>query len=84
MAAIEALKKGRIGALGLDVYEEEGDYFFEDLSDRVAILVGGVSAKVVSREDRRLVLVVPDVLEPGPHHIVVWTEWTASNSAARV
>lgn len=34
-AAIEALKDGRIGQLGLDVYEEEGDLFFEDLSDQV-------------------------------------------------
>jgi D-lactate dehydrogenase len=34
-AIIEALKTGRIGSLGLDVYEEEGDLFFEDLSDQV-------------------------------------------------
>lgn len=34
-ALIEGLKSGRIGFLGLDVYEEEGDLFFEDLSDRV-------------------------------------------------
>jgi len=34
-AVIEGLKTGRIGALGLDVYEEEGDLFFEDLSDQV-------------------------------------------------
>lgn len=33
-ALIRGLKSGRIGALGLDVYEEEGDLFFEDLSDR--------------------------------------------------
>ncbi len=32
---IDALKSGRIGHLGLDVYEEEADLFFEDLSDRV-------------------------------------------------
>lgn len=32
-AAIEGLKSGAIGALALDVYEEEGDLFFEDLSD---------------------------------------------------
>jgi D-lactate dehydrogenase len=29
---IDALKVGRVGSAGLDVYEEEGDYFFEDLS----------------------------------------------------
>lgn len=34
-AAIDGLKSGRIGALGLDVYEEEGDLFFQDLSDKV-------------------------------------------------
>lgn len=33
-AVLEGLKSGRIGALALDVYEEEGDFFFEDLSDR--------------------------------------------------
>jgi D-lactate dehydrogenase len=32
MAVIEALKSGRIGALGLDVYEEEEQLFFEDRS----------------------------------------------------
>lgn len=31
-AVIRGLKSGRIGALGLDVYEEEIDYFFEDRS----------------------------------------------------
>ncbi|MGD9692516.1 MAG: 2-hydroxyacid dehydrogenase [Phycisphaerales bacterium] len=34
-AVIGALKQGRLGALGLDVYEEEGDLFFRDLSERV-------------------------------------------------
>jgi D-lactate dehydrogenase len=34
-AVIEGLKSGKIGALGLDVYEEEADYFFEDLSAQV-------------------------------------------------
>ncbi len=31
-AAISAIKSGRIGGLALDVYEEESDLFFEDLS----------------------------------------------------
>lgn len=31
-AVIEALKSGRLGSLALDVYEEEADLFFEDLS----------------------------------------------------
>jgi D-lactate dehydrogenase len=34
-AAIEALKDGRIGSLGLDVYEEEEALFFEDLSQDI-------------------------------------------------
>ncbi len=34
-AAIEALKDGRIGYLGLDVYEEEDKLFFEDLSQDI-------------------------------------------------
>ena len=34
-AVIDALKSGHLGWLGLDVYEEEGDLFFEDLSDQV-------------------------------------------------
>jgi D-lactate dehydrogenase len=31
---IAGLKSGKIGAVGLDVYEEEADLFFEDLSDK--------------------------------------------------
>lgn len=34
-ALIEALKAGHVGAVGLDVYEEEADLFFRDLSDQV-------------------------------------------------
>ena len=34
-AAIEALKSGTLRYLGLDVYEEEQDLFFEDLSSQV-------------------------------------------------
>ncbi|MEU5872156.1 2-hydroxyacid dehydrogenase [Glycomyces sp. NPDC047369] len=34
-AVIDGLKSGRIGHLGLDVYEEEDELFFEDLSDQV-------------------------------------------------
>lgn len=32
-ALLEGLKSGKIGNAALDVYEEEGDVFFEDLSD---------------------------------------------------
>jgi D-lactate dehydrogenase len=34
-ALIDALKSKKIGYAGLDVYEEEGDYFYEDHSDIV-------------------------------------------------
>jgi len=34
-AAVAALKSGQLGHLGLDVYEEEADIFFRDLSDQV-------------------------------------------------
>lgn len=34
-AAIEALKSGRLGGLAIDVYEQEADLFFEDLSNEI-------------------------------------------------
>lgn len=34
-SVIKGLKSGKIGFLGLDVYEEEGDIFFEDLSGHI-------------------------------------------------
>ena len=34
-ALIQALKSGKIGGVGLDVYEEEGGIFFEDLSCKI-------------------------------------------------
>lgn len=34
-AVVEGLKSGQIGSLAIDVYEEEADYFFEDLSSEV-------------------------------------------------
>lgn len=35
LAVVEAMKTGQIGYLGLDVYEEEADIFFEDLSGQI-------------------------------------------------
>ena len=34
-ALIEGLKEKKIAAAGLDVYEEEGEYFYEDKSDKI-------------------------------------------------
>jgi D-lactate dehydrogenase len=34
-AVIAALKSGKLGHVGLDVYEEEGELFFEDLSSTI-------------------------------------------------
>jgi D-lactate dehydrogenase len=36
-AVIDALKNGRVGYLGLDVYEEEAGLFSEDLSDEIVL-----------------------------------------------
>ena len=43
---IQALKSGKISAAGLDVYEEESEYFFEDLSNR--ILTDDILARLLS------------------------------------
>ncbi len=43
---IDALKSGKIGSAGLDVYEEEAEYFFEDLSNRV--LTDDILARLLS------------------------------------
>lgn len=43
---IEGLKSGQVGSAGLDVYEEESQFFFEDLSDR--ILEDDVLARLLS------------------------------------
>lgn len=43
---LAALKEGRLGAAGLDVYEEESDVFFEDHSDR--ILADDTLARLIS------------------------------------
>jgi D-lactate dehydrogenase len=45
-AAIAALKTGQLGSLGLDVYEEEADLFFRDLSD--AVLNDDVFARLLT------------------------------------
>lgn len=65
---IEGLKNGKVGYLGLDVYEEEGDLFFEDLSDKV------IQDDIFSR-----LLTFPNVLITG--HQAFFTENAVSNIA---
>ena len=43
---VEALKNGKVTAAGLDVYEEESEYFFEDRSD--AVLTDDVLARLLT------------------------------------
>lgn len=68
-AVIEGLKNGKIGHLGLDVYEEEADLFFEDLSDRF------ISDDMFSR-----LITFPNVLITG--HQAFFTEEALRNIAA--
>jgi D-lactate dehydrogenase len=34
-ALLDAIKSGKVGAAGLDVYEEEADVFYEDVSHKI-------------------------------------------------
>lgn len=43
---IEGLISGKVGYAGLDVYEEEGEYFYEDFSDR--IITDDILARLLS------------------------------------
>jgi D-lactate dehydrogenase len=67
-AVIAALKSGTIGFLGLDVYEEEADLFFEDLSGQV------IHDDVFAR-----LLTFPNVLITG--HQAFFTEEALTNIA---
>lgn len=67
-AVIAALKSGKLGYLGLDVYEEEADLFFKDLSGRV--LEDDVFARL---------LTFPNVLITG--HQAFFTEEAMRNIA---
>jgi D-lactate dehydrogenase len=68
-AVIRGLKSGKIGYLGLDVYEEEADLFFEDLSDQV------IQDDVFSR-----LLTFPNVIITG--HQAFFTEEAMRNISA--
>lgn len=45
-ALIEGLKSGKVGFAGLDVYEEESEYFFEDFSS--SVMTDDVLARLLS------------------------------------
>lgn len=67
-AVIAGLKTGQVGYLGLDVYEEEGDLFFEDLSN-----------KVIQDDVFMRLLTFPNVIITG--HQAFFTEEAMSNIA---
>lgn len=69
LAVIEALKSGKIGYLGLDVYEEEEQVFFED---RCSLIIGD---DVFSR-----LLTFPNVIITG--HQAFFTHEALENIAA--
>jgi len=50
-AVITALKSGQVGYLGIDVYEQEGDVFYEDLS-----------GEIIGDDVLQLLLTFPNVL----------------------
>lgn len=68
-AVIRGLKNGRIGHLGLDVYEEETELFFEDLSDQM-----------LCDDDFSRLSTFPNVLITG--HQAFFTEEAMRNIAA--
>lgn len=70
-AVVEALKSGRLGSLGIDVYEEEERYFFEDFSSRV------IEDDVLAR-----LLTFPNVLVTG--HQAFFTREAIGNIARTV
>lgn len=53
-AAIEALKTGQLGGLAIDVYEQEADVFFEDLS-----------AEIIQDDTLQRLMMFPNVLVTG-------------------
>lgn len=68
-ALIEAMKSGKVSSVGLDVYEEEGDVFFEDLSDKI------IQDDVLAR-----LLTFPQVIVTG--HQAFFTREAMQNIAA--
>jgi len=67
-AIVEGLKSGKIGKLAIDVYEEEADIFYQDLSEKI------ISDDVFSR-----LLTFPNVIVTG--HQAFLTDHALSNIA---
>jgi D-lactate dehydrogenase len=67
-AAINGLKSGAIGYLGIDVYEQEADLFFEDLSNQV-----------IQDDTFQRLLTFPNVIVTG--HQAFFTSQALSNIA---
>ena len=66
-AVIEGLKSEQIGYLGLDVYEQEADLFYENLSERIIHDDVTSAPRHFSQRDRHL---TPGILYrhcPGKH-----------------
>ena len=83
VAVIEALKSGKIGYLGLDVYEEEEQIFFEDRSG--LIIPDDVFARLLTFPNviitghqafftREALENIAAVTVPRPHELRKWTE----------
>ncbi|WP_029898890.1 2-hydroxyacid dehydrogenase [Desulfohalovibrio reitneri] len=69
-AAIEALKSGSLGGMAIDVYEEESDIFYQDLS-----------GKVIDDDLLTRLLIMPNVIVTG--HQAFFTE-EAMESISRI
>ena len=67
-ALLEAIKEHRVGAVGLDVYEEEADVFFEDFSE-----------EILEDDTLLMLLSMPNVLVTG--HQAFLTEEALENIA---
>ncbi|OIP68217.1 MAG: hydroxyacid dehydrogenase [Oscillatoriales cyanobacterium CG2_30_44_21] len=67
-STIDGLKSGKIGYLGIDVYEQEADLFFEDLSNQV-----------IHDDTFQLLLTLPNVIVTG--HQAFFTSQALSNIA---
>jgi hypothetical protein len=92
-AVIEALKDGTVGHLGLDVYEEETDLFFEDLSGTVIqddvfsrlltfpnVIVTGHQAFFTRTPSSRSPTPPPPISTPSPTGCTPTPNWTSRRS----